>query len=813
MREYRNLTFSCFWLAPCLVHAAGDGTFQAPFSIRNHGRPGPVTIHAGDLNRDGKLDLLASNGSGSVLVIFQSPTNRLEWQQLPLRIGTSCYFARAGDFDGDGADDIVLGDTGSTAWFIRSRGDGTFDRPRSIPQSNGSRWIALGDWNNDGKLDLASANLDSSNVTVFIGDGTGNFAHVQTLPGQREHTLEAGDYDGDGNADLFLGVGLPGVIPQKGRGEGTFEQRAVVGNLGCVEYIATGDFNADGLTDLAPTCIDFQNAFVGISKGDGTFRKTLEVLAGGSTESSAVADLDQDGALDLALTSKGYTTLLVFSGKGDGTFQTPVSFGPTGLEPAFLIAPDLDGDGLLDVASADTASSTVTIFWGRRGPAFLESGIAISGFVGAKSMAAGDFDRDGRPDLFFPRTSLPVVPVYLKAGDAPQNAPSAAIETAHVYFGIEVVDLDGDGNVDLAGFNAPKGTALVTFLDAAGKPKGEQLALAAGILPSSIALGRIDEGPALDLAVACPGSNHAAVFLGQGGGAFAAAKIVPSIPQLKDLTLGDLDGDGRTDMALIANPVAAVQFGQTGIGRGAGEFDGPVTLVSDSLKAFADVAIADVTGDSLPDVVVADSKSTSPEVHIFRGTGGRTFEKFPPISVARAPVSLAIADLNGDGRLDITTANSIERSLSVLLSRGDAAFEPPAVYGIGFPPISHRLADVNQDGALDLVAHSGSNAMILLGRLGKTPAPGRFRRGDVDGDAAVNLSDPIFALNALFLGGEAIACSDAADINDDGVLNLSDPIAELNALFLGGDPIAPPGADVCGEDPVGDDLAPCGVEC
>jgi len=795
-------------LLPCLAHAAGDGTFQAPFSIPNRGRPGPVTVHAGDLNRDGKLDLLASNGSASILVLLQNHTSRLDWRQLPLRVGASCYFARAGDFDGDGADDIVVGDPGSSAWFIRNQGDATFESPQEIPQSNGSRWLALGDWNGDGKLDLASANLGSANVTVFLGDGDGGFKWKQTLPGSREHTLEAGDYDGDGRQDLFLGVGLPGLIPHRGLGNGTFEPRAVVGNLGCVEYIATGDFNADGLTDLAPTCIDFQNAFVGISKGDGTFKKTLEVLAGGSTESSAVADIDQDGVPDLAMTSKGYTTLLVFSGKGDGTFHPPVSFGPTGLEPAFLVAPDLDGDGLFDVVSADVASSTLTVFWGRRGTAFLESAIAISGFVGAKSMAIGDLDHDGRPDLFFPRTSHPVVPVYMKAGDAAQSAPSAAIETQHVFFGLEVADLDGDGNVDLAGFNAPEGTALVTFLDAAGKPKGEQLALAAGVLPSAIAVGRIDEGPSLDIAVACPGSNHAAVFLASGGGAFLAAKVVPSIPQLKDLALGDIDGDGRTDLALIASAAAAVQFG-----RGGGEFEGPVSLASESLRAFIDVAIADVGGDPLRDVVIADSRNASPAVHIFRNKGGRTFEPLPPISVARSPVSLAIADLNGDGRLDITTANSIERSLSVLLNRGGAGYEPPAAYAIGFPPISHRLADLNRDGALDLVAHSGSNAMILLGRLAAAAPPGRFRRGDVDGDAAVNLSDPIFTLNALFLGGEVIACPDAADINDDGILNLSDPIAELNALFLGGEPIAAPGPEACGEDPVGDNLGPCGAGC
>src|SRR5262245_8527274 len=129
------------------VLAGGDGTFQAPLSIINAGRPGPATVHAGDLDGDGKIDLATANGSPSLLVFFQNPSNRLDWKPLPLRVGSLVWFVRAADFDGDGFEDLVASDISATAFFIRSLGNGGFERPRPLAGSDGARWSAFGDWN------------------------------------------------------------------------------------------------------------------------------------------------------------------------------------------------------------------------------------------------------------------------------------------------------------------------------------------------------------------------------------------------------------------------------------------------------------------------------------------------------------------------------------------------------------------------------------------------------------------------------------------------------------------------------------------
>ena len=128
-----------FSTAPGLL-AKGDGGFQSPLSIISPGRPGAVTVHAGDLNHDGKLDLIVANGvasnqaSGvaSILVLLQNPSNRLDWKQVVVKVGTSSVFVQSADFDGDTIDDIVVADVGTTAYFIHSNGDGTFAKPLPV---------------------------------------------------------------------------------------------------------------------------------------------------------------------------------------------------------------------------------------------------------------------------------------------------------------------------------------------------------------------------------------------------------------------------------------------------------------------------------------------------------------------------------------------------------------------------------------------------------------------------------------------------------------------------------------------------------
>ncbi len=805
----------CALLLPSAALAQGDGTFESPFVITNAGRPGPATVHSGDLDGDGRLDLVTAHGSPRILVYFQSPSSREEWRQLPLPVGSQVWFVRTADFTGDGLDDIIASDISATAFFVESLPDRRFNRPKAIPEARGARWSAIGDWNLDGNIDFATANISAADLTVFLGDGAGEFTFSQRLPGSREHTLEAADYDGDGRLDLFLGTGLTGITVHQSVGDGTFTVRNAFEYLGCVEYLAEvghfegseyivhGDFNGDGRGDLAPTCVETTTASLGISRGDSTYEPSLTTLAGPGVDSTATADLSGDGNADLIIASKGSTSLLVHLGLGDGKVEEePVVFAPTGNTPVFLVVRDLDRDGYLDVVSADQLSSTLTIFWGKDGERFLESTLTVSGFAAARSMAVGDLDGDGTPDLFFPRSDRPEVQVYLSPTQGTPTEPSLMIATQGRFSFLEVADLDGDGVPDLAGADQVTGKALVTLLDRAGATRGE-LALDAGIAPSSVEIGRLDEGATLDVAVPCEGSNHLAVFLGQGGGAFANARIVPTVEKPDGIAIEDFDGDGFTDTAVFSATELAVHYG-----RGGGELDAARGVASDATKLFIDVATGDLDGDSNLDLLVAESNTLS--VLVFPGTGGRDFGEAVPINLGTAPGSLVVADLDEDGRLDLTVASPSGRSASVLLGTGNLEFRS-LVYGVGIVPAGHRLVDLDGDGAQELVAFSAASATILTGRARVASKP-RFLRGDVTADGALAITDPIAILGRLFGGGAPLPCEAAADADDDGNVAITDPIAILGHLFLGSAALPPPGPGACGEDPTADELV-CEVSC
>src|SRR6185503_1676807 len=172
---------------------------------------------------------------------------------------------------------------------------------------------------------------------------------------------------------------------------------------------------------------------------------------------------------------------------------------------------------------------------------------------------------------------------------------------------------------------------------------------------------------------------------------------------------------------------------------------------------------------------------------VLQSARGRAFQARDPVTVSSgAAISLAAGDLDGDGLADVTVTSARPQGvgqLTVLLNSGTGPGNGTA-YPLRFVPLGHRLGDLDQDGALDVVVYGEDMALVLF----DNPAPGLpelFRRGDVDGDRAVEITDTIAILDRLFLGARALDCPDAADGNDDGEIDLSDAIAILSRLFLG----------------------------
>jgi hypothetical protein len=366
---------------PALAQGCPTPSFGPPrwFNVGTYSH----SLGMGDFNGDGKLDLAVVNIGGSVgaessVSVLLGNGDGTFQASINSAAGTASRpSVVVGDFNGDGKLDLALsaGDSGAVSVLL-GNGDGTFQAPINYDAGTDPTikvpvmWVAAGDFNRDGKLDLVVANkgtlannFTDSSVSVLLGNGDGTFqAAAEYGPVVNSYCVAVGDFNGDGNLDLAvanagsLHVGA-GVSVLLGNGDGTF-QSAVTYDAGVACFLVTvADFNGDGKPDLA---VLGENDGVLLGNGDGTFQAAIQFDAAGVTPSSvAVGDFNGDGKLDLAVANAANGnspsgTIAVLLGNGDGTLQTAVTYAlGTNADPECVAVGDFNGDGKPDLAVAD----------------------------------------------------------------------------------------------------------------------------------------------------------------------------------------------------------------------------------------------------------------------------------------------------------------------------------------------------------------------------------------------------------------------------------------------------------------------------
>jgi hypothetical protein len=327
-------------------------------------------------------------------------------------VGTGPIDMKAGDFNGDRIPDLVTaneGATGGRVSVLLSNGDGTFQPARttptpSYPHGYGDPYayvgngLAVGDFNRDGKLDLATSALGSDSsfpypaaigVNVLLGRGDGTFVNAVQPPFGPTDSIATGDMDGDGKLDLVATVvdsfnGTTYVEIGWGRGDGTFSPAFPSAEVYPAEAysLRLADFDGDNKLDLVLG--GYPTAWILLGGGNGYFQEPRHLGLG--AWSLTVADFNADGKLDLA--TAGSDTVSVLLGNGDGSFQTARSFPAAfGFLPA---AADVNGDRAIDlvVGGGNVLLGTGD---GNFGP-------PITTAATGGSPALADFDGDGRPD-------------------------------------------------------------------------------------------------------------------------------------------------------------------------------------------------------------------------------------------------------------------------------------------------------------------------------------------------------------------------------------------------------------------------------
>jgi hypothetical protein len=363
-----------------------------------------------------------------------------------------------------------------------------------------------------------------------------------------------------------------------------------------------------------------------------------------------------------------------------------------------------------------------------------------------------------------PRRLRPVLPLLVVGSlchsaraQTPTFAAVAEYSTGTASYpnGIVVADVNGDGRLDILTANYDGNTVGVLL----GTEAGTFGAVApfntgANSQPTNLAVGDVNGDGKLDILTANSGSNTVGVLLGTGTGTFGAVTTFStgtnSYPN--DIAIGDINGDGKLDI-LTANYIS----GSVGVllGIGTGTFGAVATLSTGDGRSPDGIVVADVNGDSKLDILTANSISNT--VGVLLGTGAGTFGAATTFNTGTdsRPTHLAMADVNGDSKLDILTANSGSSSVGVLLGTGAGTFGAVATFSTGTSNFPYGIAvgDVNGDGKLDvLTANNYSNTGgVLLGtgagifgaaitfNTGRGSSPIDVAVGDANGDGQLDV--------------------------------------------------------------------------
>ncbi len=359
-----------------------------------------------------------------------------------------------------------------------------------------------------------------------------------------------------GSAALGAGTAQLNFFPTEGISEGNDGYQ---GSSQPYYAAVTGDFNNDGIADLAVLESMAPGTDLGIllGIGNGTFVGPIytQVETSQDTISSiAVGDFNRDGILDIAVSDKSSNNVTIYLGKGDGTF-TALPAVATGNEPESMAVADFNGDGILDIAVANVGDNDVSILLGNGDGTFTAT-LASPEATGAWSIATGDFNGDGIPDLAVTNFSGNAVTILLGNGDGTFKSASASPATGDAPGSIVVADFNGDGIPDLAVANENSNTLTVLLGNGDGTFTATSASPATGDEPLKIAIGDFNGDGIPDLAV-MNGINTASVtiLLGNGNGTFTSS-VAGQVPALgTDIASADFNGDGLSDLVSVTGGI------------------------------------------------------------------------------------------------------------------------------------------------------------------------------------------------------------------------------------------------------------------
>ena len=361
--------FSPSLTSPAFIPAVSSDLF--PESTIATGND-PVAVAGIDFNGDDKFDLAVVNhGDNSVSILLGNGDGTFNTSGT-LATGQGPIAAVAADFNGDGIADLaVLNQTDATVDIFQGNGDGTFTPQGTLPVGKNPVAMVSGDFNGDGHLDLAVVNQGDNTISILAGNGDETFQPQTTFgTGSQPSAIAAADFNNDGRTDLVVTNQADNTASIfLGKGDGTFSSGATLTTGTAPVAIAAGQFNLSKNTNVGLAVVNQTDNTISVflGNGDGTFRQAATVaLNSSSTTGNKPAaitsgDFNLDGLTDLAVTDQSANTVSILIGNGDGSFASPLNL-PAGTAPAGLVSGEFLGTSHPpDLAIANTTVNQLTI--------------------------------------------------------------------------------------------------------------------------------------------------------------------------------------------------------------------------------------------------------------------------------------------------------------------------------------------------------------------------------------------------------------------------------------------------------------------
>ncbi len=475
-----------------------------------------------------------------------------------------------------------------------------------------------------------------------------------------------------------------------------------INSQGQADLVVGGDFNGDGVPDLAVGNVNNDTITILLGNGDGTFHVGQVIPVDCEPQALVVGDFTGDGRLDLAASSALADDVTILLGNGDGAFTASSVPGVSGDS---LAVADFSGDGTLDLAVGNSQANTVTILQGDGAGGFT-IGTITSVPGGPSALAAADFTGDGLPDLAVAvrDTDPGAVALLVNQGAGVfAGTPTSFFNVGQAPVALAAGDFSGDtnANADLAVADLGSGDVTILLGDGHGSFTTGQI-IPLGSDPAAIVTADFNNDGKIDLATANRFSGDVTVLLGNGAGNFQIAGTVSAPGNPTSLAAADFTGAGTVDLAVADNDSFANSVTVL-LGKGDGTFTHAAALNATGFEPGAMVE-GDFTGDGQLDLAVVSYNGNYDfgTVTILLGQGDGTFATGGIYDVGAGPVAIVAGDFNDDGRLDLATADRDGYEVTVLLGKGDGTFLPGQSFLVGGAPSAIAAGDFTGSGSLDL---------------------------------------------------------------------------------------------------------------